>query len=100
VGDVRRKKRRRRAGNLLTGLILLVMILGVGVQLYRLQGQLRSARDEEEALAAQIAQLERENEALSEDLANAGDPSLIEKIAREELGMVMPNEKVFYTYGG
>ena len=53
-----------------------------------------------QALAAQIAQLERENEALSEDLANAGDPSLIEKIAREELGMVMPNEKVFYTYGG
>ncbi len=97
---MRRKKRRRRTGNLLTGLILLVMILGVGVQLYRLQGQLRSARDEEEALAAQIAQLERENEALSEDLANAGDPSLIEKIAREELGMVMPNEKVFYTYGG
>ena len=97
---MRRKKRRRRTGNLLTGLILLVMILGVGVQLYRLQGQLRSARDEEAALAAQITQLERENESLSEDLANAGDPALIEKIAREELGMVMPNEKVFYTYGG
>ena len=95
-----RKRRRRRAGNLLTGLILLILIFGAGVQLYRLQGQLRSARAEVEALAAQITQLEKENEALSEDLANAGDPELIEKIAREELGMVMQNEKVFYMYGG
>ena len=84
-----------------TGVItLLILIFGAGVQLYRLQGQLRSARAEEEALAAQITQLEKENEALSEDLANAGDPELIEKIAREELGMVMQNEKVFYMYGG
>lgn len=95
-----RRKKRRRAGNLLTGLILLVLILGVGVQLYRLQDQLRTARAEEEALSAQITQLEKENEALSTDLANAGDPELIEKIAREELGMVLQNEKVFYTIGG
>lgn len=94
------RRRRRRAGNFLTGLILLVLLLGVAVQLYRLQDQLRSARAEEAALAEQIAQLERENEALSQDLANAGDPELIEKIAREELGMVLQNEKVFYTIGG
>ena len=94
------RRRRKRVSGFLTGLILLVLILGAGVQLYRLQGQLRTARAEEAALSAQIAQLEKENEALSADIANAGDPELIEKIAREELGMVMQNEKVFYTIGG
>lgn len=94
------RRKRRRTGNLLTGLILLVLIFGVGIQLFRLQDQLRAARAEEAALAERIAQLEKDNAALSEDIANAGDPALIEKIAREELGMVMQNEKVFYMYGG
>jgi len=94
------KRRRKRANNLLTGVILLVLIAGIGIQLYRLQDQLEAARAEEAALAAQIAQLEKDNEALAEDLANAGDPELMEKIAREELGMALPNEKVFYTVGG
>ena len=55
---------------------------------------------EEAALAAQIAQIERENAQLQEDLDNADNPELIEEIARNELGMVMQDEKVFYTYGG
>ena len=48
----------------------------------------------------QIAQVEKENAALQEDLDNADNPELIEDIAREELGMVVPDEKVFFIYGG
>ena len=77
-----------------------MLLLGVGVQLYRMQEKLKTARAEEEALDAQIAQIEQENASLQEDLDNAGDPELIEEIAREELGMVVRNEKVFYTIGG
>ena len=94
------KKRQKRASGFLTGLLLLVLLLGVGVQLYRMQEKLKTARAEEEALDAQIAQIEQENASLQEDLDNAGDPDLIEEIAREELGMVVRNEKVFYTIGG
>ena len=94
------KKKQKRASGFLTGLLLLVVLLGMGVQLYRMQEQLKTARDEEASLAAQIAQVERENARLQEDLDNAGNPELIEEIAREELGMVAKNEKVFYTYGG
>ena len=65
-----------------------------------MQEKLKTARAEEEALDAQIAQIEQENASLQEDLDNAGDPELIEEIAREELGMVVRNEKVFYTIGG
>ena len=94
------KKKQKRASGFLTGLLLLVLLLGVGVQLYRMQEKLKTARDEEAALAAQIAQVEQENAQLQEDLDRAGDPELIEEIAREELGMVVRNEKVFYTIGG
>ena len=90
----------KRASGFLTGLLLLVLLLGVGVQLYRMQEKLKTARDEEAALAAQIAQVEQENAQLQEDLDRAGDPELIEEIAREELGMVVPDEKVFFIYGG
>ena len=93
------KKKQKRASGFLTGLLLLVVLLGMGVQLYRMQEKLKTARDEEASLAAQIAQVERENARLQEDLDNAGNPELIEEIAREELGMVAQDEKVFYIYG-
>ncbi len=94
------KKKQKRACGFLTGVLLLVLLLGVGVQLYRMQDQLRTAQEEEAALAAQIAQVQKENQALEDDLAHAGDPELIEQIARDELGMVVQDEKVFYTIGG
>ena len=94
------KKKRKRASGFLTGILLLVVLLGVGIQLYRMQEQLRTARAEEEALAREIAQVEKENQQLQEDLDNAGNPELIEEIAREELGMATQGEKVFYAIGG
>ena len=92
-------KKRKRASSLLTGMILLVLILGVGVQLYRMQDRVKAAQAEEAALAEQIAQLEAKNAELAEDIANADDPELIEQIAREELGMVVRDKKVFYHIG-
>ena len=94
------KKKRKRASGFLTGVLLLVLLLGVGVQLYRMQEQLKTARAEEEALAQEIAQVEKENQQLQEDLDNAGNPELIEEIAREELGMATQGEKVSYAIGG
>ena len=94
------RRKKRRAGGFLTGVVLLLLIFGVGVQLYRMQDQLKTAREEESALTAQIAQLEEENQDLQEDIDHAGDPEMIEQIAREELGMALKNEKVFYTNGG
>lgn len=92
-------KKQKRVSSLLTGMILLVLILGVGVQLYRMQDRVQKARAEETALAEQIASLEAKNAALAADIANADDPALIEQIAREELGMVVRDEKVFYHIG-
>ena len=70
------------------------------MQLYRIQDQLQSARDEKNELTRQISELEETNQELEEDIANSDDPEMIERIAREELGMVVQGEKVFYNIGG
>lgn len=94
------RKRKKKSGGLLGGLILLVLLFGLGFQLYRMQDQLAAARAEESALAEQITALQEENTQLEENIARSNDPEMIEKIAREDLGMVVQDEKVFYTIGG
>ena len=41
-----------------------------------------------------LADLQKTNEKLAEDIANSQDPELIEEVAREDLGMVAPGEKI------
>lgn len=96
----KQRKRKKKSGGLLGGLILLVLLFGLGFQLYRMQDQLAAARAERSALAEQISALQEENSQLEEDIARSSDPEMIEKIAREDLGMVVQDEKVFYTTGG
>ena len=56
----------------------------------RLQDQLVRVRHENIALSRDIERLNREVEALRTD------PSAIERIARDELGLVQPGEIVFH----
>ena len=77
-----------------------MLLTAVGIQLYQLQAQIQDARAEREALALQVAAADERNRELSEALENSDDPSLIQEIARTELGLVDKNEKVFYDIGG
>ena len=85
-----------RPSGRLTLLILAALLLGVSVQIYRTLGQLREARAEEAVYAQQLAELRETNSQLQEDLDNSGSQALIEDIARDQLGMVLPGEKVFH----
>ena len=79
------QKKRPRA-SLLTKIVLLVVLAAIGWQLYGLQSKVA---------AAQVAQTQRENDALAADIAQGPTPEKIEEIARNELGLVTPNEYVF-----
>ncbi len=48
-----------------------------------------------EALEEKIAAAEQQTEKLEEELDNLNDPEYLEKIAREKLGLIRPNERVF-----
>ena len=88
------QKKRPRA-RLLTKIVLLVVLAAIGWQLYGLQSKVAAAQAEKERYAAQVAQTQRENEALAADIAEGPTREKIEEIARDELGLVTPNEYVF-----
>ena len=52
-------------------------------------------RHEYDELAATIARQRAENARLSEEVRRLHDPAAIEEIARRELGLIKPGEKVF-----
>lgn len=89
------KNTQKRPSGKLTGLILAVLLLGIGVQVYHLNGQLEIARAEQAVYEARRDELLAANQQLAEDIANSTDPELIEEIARNDLGMIGPGEKVF-----
>ena len=85
-----------RSRSKLALLLLAALMVGVSVQIYRMFGQLRDARAQEAAYSQRLEELREENRQLQEDLDNQGSQALIEDIARDKLGMVLPGEKVFH----
>lgn len=88
--------RAARPRSKLTLLLLAALLVGISVQIYRMFGQLREARAQEAVYAQQLEELQEENRQLQEDLDNRGSQALIEDIARDKLGMVLPGEKVIH----
>ena len=90
------KKTGKRSGGLLAKLLLLTLLLLVGVHLLHLHEKIDKAETELEALTAQAEAQKHENESLSAALEKAGDEEYLKELAREQLDMVSPGEKVFY----
>jgi cell division protein FtsB len=84
---------RPHPGWLVAGVLALLLVAAVfgdsGIlHLWRLRGEM-------EALHRDVQSLEAENERLSRAITELRhDPSAIERIAREELGLVRPGERV------
>ena len=84
----------RRSSPLLKCVVLAAIVLSI-VALITLRATLVGARAENEQLRSQAAELEAENRQLKEDISQAGSQAGIEKIAREELGLVDPDAQFF-----
>lgn len=75
--------------------VLVLLILALTVQLFHLFQELGNARKEEISYTARLEDLRETNRRLEEDIANQEDLELVEDIARNELGMAAPGEKIF-----
>lgn len=89
-------KKNSRTGGKLTIFFILLLLVGLCTQIFRMFDQLQEARAMEEAYAVELAELKDENQKLQADLDNSGSMDLIEDIARDQLGMVREGEKVFH----
>lgn len=89
------KKQHVRAG-ILTKFVILALLAGLGWQLLQLSGQVEQAQAQQAALAQQVSDLQEKNDALEADIAEGATQEKMEELAREKLGVVSPNERVFY----
>lgn len=90
----------KKAGSsLMSRLIILALIAFIGWQLYGLQGQLTAAQAERDRYQTEVETLRQENDALAADIAEGTTQEKMEEIARKELGVVTPGEYVFSHRG-
>ena len=85
--------RTKKAG-LLTKLVILALLIYLATPLLDMQSQIRQTQAERDSLSRQVAEQTQVNADLAEDVANPDDPQRIADIARHELGLVVPGEKV------
>ena len=90
-----KREKRKAGGGLLPKLAILVVLAAIGVQLRALHLQVQEAQAERDALAQQVQVQQRENDALAEDIAEGNSEEKMKELAREELGLVDPNQRVF-----
>ena len=65
-------------------------------QMNTLRQQVEDAEQQKEKLTVQVAAKQEENNSLQESIDHGGSEEEMLRIAREQLGLVAPNEKVFY----
>ncbi|MBI3263292.1 MAG: septum formation initiator family protein [Acidobacteria bacterium] len=98
IGAARRSARRHRVRRITGFLLLFVASVLIVDGLVGEKGLLAiiQARRESVALAARLDHLRAENDRLREEARRLKeDPDAIEEIARRELGLIRPGEKVF-----
>lgn len=86
--------RTKKAG-LLTKIVVLALLIYMATALLNLQGQLKTARAEQDSLSRQLTAQTQTNADLADAVADPDDPDRIADIARDKLGLVAPGEKVF-----
>lgn len=90
----------KQKGKIAPGRLLAVVLVGLFV-LYFIyimiwqQVMLSKKNKEIDALEEKISAAAQQTEQLKEQLSSMEDPEYIERIAREKLGLVRPNERVF-----
>ncbi len=94
-----RTDRNPRHVNVVVIVLVLVILAAMGWRLNGLRAQLETARFERDRYQEQVDAMEQKNASLSADIEEGVTEEKIEDIARNDLGMVLPGEYVFYNTG-
>lgn len=92
----KKEAHRKSSVGVFTKLLILALLLALGWQLYHLREQVQEAQTQKSQLTDQVQQQQQTNNALKADIADGGSQDKMEEIARDQLGMVAPGDKVFY----
>lgn len=85
-----------KKASLLTKLVVILLLITASVTFLQLQGQIASAQEERDVLQLRVAQQIQRNADLQDAVEHSNDPERQADVARNELGLVSPGEKVIY----
>lgn len=88
-----------RAAGVLTVIVIAVLLAYGVISLMNIRAEVTEADKTKAQLQTEIEQMQEENAALQYAIDNQEDPGTIEDIARDKLGLVMPDEQIFYDAG-
>lgn len=83
---------RRKRSKVFTVIIVLVLVIVFGMQLYFIWSEIVPLRREQEQQRRLVEEVEQRIAELEYMLANTDDPEVIRRIAEELLGLVSPDE--------
>ena len=87
---------RAKKVGLLVKIALLILLAYLITTLVNVRQQIGDAHAAIETLTEQVNDQTQANTELSNAIENRNDPSYLEDVARERLGLVAPNDRVFY----
>ena len=87
--------RSKKAG-LLVRILVLLLIAYMIFLLWSVRQRIADTREEIAQLTGQVADQIQTNTELQHAIEHRDDPSFIEDVARERLGLVSPHDKVFF----
>ena len=87
---------RAKKVGLLVKIALLILLAYLIITLVNVRQQIGDAHAAIETLTEQVNDHTPANTELSNAIENRNDPSYLEDVARERLGLVAPNDRVFY----
>ncbi len=90
---------RLRRANWLTLVVIVGLIAYACIALMNMRTKVAEANETEADLRQQVEKIQEENAALEYAIEHQNDDKTIEDIARDKLGLVMPDEKIFYDSG-
>lgn len=83
----------------MTWVVILGLMAYACISLLSMRTKVADAARTESELREEVAQIQEENAALEYAIEHQDDPDTIEDIARSKLGLVMPDEIIFYDAG-
>lgn len=90
---------KRRGVSLLTFVVIAGLIVYAIFALSNMRAKLNEADKSRSELEQRAAEIQEENADLQYAIDHQEDPDTIEDIAREKLGLVNPDERIYYDSG-
>lgn len=89
------KKIRKRKGIRLIHVLLIVLVIYVGFVMNHQRKLMSNLEERKELVETEITNMEKEINYLNEEISKSGTLEFIEKVARDDLGMVKPREIIY-----